>query len=65
MAVSRGHHNIVQLLLSEGADPNKPDRVSVINNELFTSNKYLISGPCEIVTLLNNVFTILIVVIND
>ena len=34
-AASSGHHNIVRLLLSEGADPNKPDRVS---NELSTCN---------------------------
>ena len=33
---------LVQLLLSEGADPNEPIRVSEINNELFTSNGHTV-----------------------
>ena len=49
MAASRGRQNIAQLLLSEGADPNKRARVSIVNNELFTSNEYLIMGLCEII----------------
>ena len=56
MAASRGHDDIVQLLLSEGADPNEPDGVSIINNELFISNEYLIIRPCEIVASLNTVY---------
>ena len=38
MAAGAGHDDVVRILLSKNADPNIGDRVSIINNEVYTDS---------------------------
>ena len=38
MAAEAGHDDVVRILLSKNADPNIGDRVSIINNEVYTDS---------------------------
>ena len=38
MAAEEGHDDVVRILLSKNADPNIGDRVSIINNEVYTDS---------------------------